>query len=80
MHPVVSGKEIGNLRYDLIARYAKAWDSTKSPSILISSISLILLLIFFPILSIKNLFFLPPPQANIFFPKIFFDIVINYFF
>ena len=41
--PVVSGKEIGNLRYDLIARYAKAWDSTKSPLIPKSSINFNLL-------------------------------------
>ena len=33
--PVVFGKEIGqDPKYDLIARYAKACDSTKSPSIL----------------------------------------------
>ena len=47
LHPVVSGNEIGNLRYDLIARYAKAWDSIKSPLMSRSSINLILLLIFF---------------------------------
>ena len=63
LHPVVSGNEIGNLRYDLIARYAKAWDSIKSPLMSRSSINLILLLIFFSINSIKNLFFLPPPQT-----------------
>ena len=37
-HPVVLGNEIGNLRYDLIAKYPKACDSIKSPSILKSSI------------------------------------------
>ena len=62
-HPVVSGNEIGNLRKDLIARYAKACDSIKFPSIPKSSINLILFLIFFSINSIKKLFFLPPPQA-----------------
>ena len=41
-HPVVLGKVIGRFKKDLIARKAKAWDSTKSPSILYSSISLIL--------------------------------------
>ena len=73
LHPVVDGNEIGKFKKDLIARYAKACDSTKSPWILSSSINLILLLIFFSILSIKNLFFLPPPHAYIFFPSIFFD-------
>ena len=34
LHPVVEGNEISKFRSDLIARYAKAWDSTKSPSIL----------------------------------------------
>ncbi len=33
LHPVVLGKDIGNFKIDLIARKAKAWDSTKSPSI-----------------------------------------------
>ena len=28
----ISRNDIGNLRIDLMARYAKAWDSTKSPS------------------------------------------------
>ena len=34
LHPVVSGKEIGKERNDLIAIYANACDSTKSPFIL----------------------------------------------
>ena len=34
VHPVVFGNEIGRFSIDLIERYAKAWDSTKSPSIL----------------------------------------------
>ena len=35
--PVVWGKEIGKDSTDLIAKYAKAWDSIKSPSKLYSS-------------------------------------------
>ena len=33
LHPVVFGNVIGKPKKDHIARYAKAWDSTKSPSI-----------------------------------------------
>ena len=32
LQPVVSGNEIGNFKIALIAKKAKAWDSTKSPS------------------------------------------------
>ena len=31
LQPVVFGNEIGKLSFDLIAKKAKAWDSTKSP-------------------------------------------------
>ena len=44
---VVDGNEIGSPKYDLIARNANACDSTKSPSILKSSIEETLFLIFF---------------------------------
>jgi hypothetical protein len=33
LQPVVEGKVIGNSKKDLVARYANAWDSTKSPLI-----------------------------------------------
>ena len=65
---VVLGKEIGNCKKDLTAKNAKACDSTKSPLILKSSINLKLILEerFFLIFFINNLFFLPPPQTNMF--------------
>ena len=68
VHPVVFGNEIGRFSIDLIERYAKAWDSTKSPSILKASSNLIFIFfgIFFFILLSKILFFLPPPQTIIF--------------
>ena len=71
----MEGKEISKFRSDLIARYAKAWDSTKSPSILKSSIFTILFLILFSNLSNKYLFFLPPPQTIIFLEVILFAII-----
>ena len=74
MHPVVFGKDIGNFKIDLIARKAKARDSTKSPLTPYLSIGSIIKFcgIFFFILSIKILFFLPPPQT-----KTFLTLVVN---
>ena len=46
--PVVSGKEIGNCKIVLTAKNAKAWDSTKSPSIPWSSIKFKLMSDFSP--------------------------------
>ena len=68
---MVFGKDIGKPNLDLIAKYANAWDSTKSPFTLYSSINFIIFLGFSfeinflrfeHILFTKYLFFLPPPQ------------------
>ena len=60
------GKVIYLFKYDLIAKYANACDSIKSPLKLYSSIKLTehLDINFFMLLMI-NLFFLPPPVNNI---------------
>ena len=63
---MVSGKEIGKFKNDLIARNAKACDSIKSPSNAKLSIGCKLLINFLEILLSKNLFFLPPPLTRTF--------------
>ena len=60
------GNVIGKFLYDLIARNANAWDSTKSPFISSSSIGFnaIEAFKFCLIFSTKILFFLPPPHKR----------------
>ena len=65
LHLVVLGNVISKFKKRLTARYAKAWDSIKSPLNLNSSIFLMiifLLLINLFIFFIKAIYFLPPPQ------------------
>ena len=66
----------GNESIDLIAKYAKACDSIKSPLIPKLSINSIFYLNFFCIRSNKNLFFRPPPHTKILLSKIFNNIYI----
>ena len=47
-----------------MAKYAKAWDSIKSPLKLKSSINFSEPVNFFLMLSIIYLFFLPPPESS----------------
>jgi len=59
---VVLGNVINFFKYDLIAKYANAWDSIKSPSYLNLSITKVGQFNNLLMLLKINLFFLPPPE------------------